>query len=172
MSDVPNIANYLKYAELQMAAEAFIRRDTGQLYQAGTQLVSALKEGNLHASVFTSNQAESFAKRWKVEDQEANTKTGFSGTLFRCTVDDPATGAKVGDLVMSFRSTEFIDDAARDNQATNVLEVKELGFALGQIKDMEAWYARPKAEGKLKTRDQIAVTGYSLGGHLAAAGYS
>jgi hypothetical protein len=37
---------------------------------------------------------------------------------------------------MSFRSTEFIDDAARDNQATNAMEIKEAGFAFGQIRDM------------------------------------
>jgi len=39
---------------------------------------------------------------------------------------------------MSFRSTEFADDAARDNEATNKLEIKDHGWAFGQIADMEA----------------------------------
>ena len=44
---------------------------------------------------------------WVVLDQRINTSTGFSGTLFK--------HAQTRELVMSFRSTEFIDDAARDN---------------------------------------------------------
>jgi hypothetical protein len=73
------------------------------------------------------------------------------------------------DLVMSFRSTEFIDDAARDNQATNTLEVKEFGWAFGQIADMEAWYAELKADSTKLGNNSFSVTGYSLGGHLATA---
>ncbi|ADX48579.1 Ig family protein [Paracidovorax avenae ATCC 19860] len=69
---------------------------------------------------------------------------------------------------MSFRSTEFIDDAARDNKATNVLEIKETGFAWGQIADMQAWYAKLKSDPALLGGGQaFSVTGYSLGGHLA-----
>ena len=33
------------------------------------------------------------------------------------------------ELVVSFCSTEFIDGSARDNQATNAMEIKETGFA-------------------------------------------
>jgi hypothetical protein len=53
-------------------------------------------------------------------DQRANTRIGFSGTLFR--------NRDTNETVLSFRSTEFIDDAARDNKATNVLEIKETGL--------------------------------------------
>jgi hypothetical protein len=163
-----NIADYLKYVDLQMAAEAFILdpktnvfRNTGQL------LIDALNEGNDHASRFTGGQAASFAAHWIAVDQRANTATGFSGTLFKCIQDDPATGAKAGELVMSFRSTEFIDDAARDNQATNALEIAATGYAWGQIRDMEAWYQDLKDRGLLQPGQTFAVTGYSLGGHLA-----
>jgi HlyD family secretion protein len=38
-----------------------------------------------------------------------------------------------GELVLTFRSTEFLDDAARDSEATNKLEIKEKGFAFGQV---------------------------------------
>ncbi|SOE06402.1 Ca2+-binding protein, RTX toxin-related [Variovorax sp. YR752] len=99
----------------------------------------------------------------------SNTTTGFSGTLFRALRDDPERGIVAGELVMSFRSTEFVDDAVRDNQATNALEIKAKGWAFGQIADMEAWYANLKSSGKLSETDTLTVTGYSLGGHLATA---
>ncbi|HEY1131479.1 MAG TPA: calcium-binding protein, partial [Roseateles sp.] len=166
----PTIADLLKYADLQMAAEAFLAdKDTGALR---TDLRDALIFGNGHASRFTATQATHFLEHWKVVEQKPNTASGFSGTLFECTADDPATGAKRGDLVMSFRSTEFIDDSARDNQATNALEIKETGFAWGQVRDMEAWYQELVASGKLVNQvnpyKSFSVTGYSLGGHLAS----
>ena len=70
---------------------------------------------------------------------------------------------------MSFRSTEFADDAVRDNQATNTLEIKEKGWAFGQIADMESWYASLKADSTKLGSNGFSVTGYSLGGHLATA---
>jgi hypothetical protein len=157
------IADYLKYANLQMAAEAFIR-DEQTLVLASTPeaVISALIEGNKRSLKFTRPQAEAFvdaAKGWTVLDQRANTNTGFSGTLFR----NNATG----ELVLSFRSTEFIDDHARDNKATNDLEIDGTGFALGQVADMEEWYATLSASGGPLAGKTYSVTGYSLGGHLA-----
>ena len=84
--------------------------------------------------------------------------------IFRCKVGDPNTGLVKGQQVVSFRSTEFIDDSARDNKATNEGEVSKHGWALGQIADMQAWWAG--SQGKSAT---VSVTGYSLGGHLANA---
>jgi hypothetical protein len=114
----PTTAELLKYADLQMAAEAFLVRDeaTGQLK---SNVKQALIEGNGHSSKFTEPQALEFLKHWEVIAQRPNASTGFSGTLFKCILSDPATGAQRDELVMSFRSTEFIDDSARDNQATN-----------------------------------------------------
>lgn len=152
-----------------MAAEAFLKDGSVESY-LGTALATALVLGNKHNSKFTQIQATDFAKHWKVLSQESSTNTGFSGTLFQCVEDDPATGAKKGELVISFRSTEFLDDAARDNEATNSLEIKDFGFAFGQISDMEAWFKKLKADPLLiPTDQQVSVTGYSLGGHLAAA---
>jgi len=110
----PTIADYLKYANLQMAAEAFLvdsqeKPLTGQFY------IDALIDGNKRSLVFTETQATAFAAQWEVVDQRANTNTGFSGTLFR-------NKANPNELALSFRSTEFIDDHARDNKATNELE--------------------------------------------------
>jgi hypothetical protein len=162
----PTIADLLKYADLQMAAKAFlVDPNTGALV---ANLNKALTDGNDHASRFTATGANNFVQHWKVLAQQPNTATGFGGTLFECIADDPTTGAQAGEKVMSFRSTEFIDDAARDNMATNTLEIAQTGFAWGQLRDMEAWYATLKAEGKL-TPGQFSLTGYSLGGHLATA---
>jgi len=53
---------------------------------------------------------------------------------------------------MSLRSTEFIDDAVRDNMATNALEIRNTGFAWGQLSDLQKWY------GELKQRGVIAMS--------------
>jgi len=116
MSEVLNIANYLKYANLQMAAEAFIL-DGEKLAESGPDLEKALVRGNDRASRFTQLQAEQFSAQWVVVDQQDNTPTGFSGTLFR--------NRETNEYVISFRSTEFIDDSARDNAATNTLETRK-----------------------------------------------
>ena len=122
---MPTIADYLKYANLQMAAEAFLAWPDGALKD---DIKQALIDGNNHASKFTATQADDFLTHWKVVAQCPNTTTGFSGTLFQCIQDDPATGAKAGELTISFRSTEFIDDAIRDSAATNTSTGSGLAF--------------------------------------------
>ena len=167
------ITQFLKFANLQMAAEslfgfdAVLNPNVVPESKATSFTVDDLIKGNRHASKFTSTLAGDFAKNWKVVEHISNTKTGFSGTLFQAIADDPTQGIHKGDQVLSFRSTEFIDDAVRDNQATNTLEIKEKGFAFGQIADMENWYASLKNRSLLG--NSYAVTGYSLGGHLATA---
>lgn len=105
------VATYLKYANLQMASEALLDR----IPQVG--LVKALTDGNNRSSKFTQIQADQFiADGWTVVEHKSNTPTGFSGTLFK--------NNSTGELVLSFRSTEFADDAARDNQATNGMEIR------------------------------------------------
>ena len=146
------IATYMKYANLQMAAEGFLA--------LGPLNSSSLVLGNTRASKFTPIQAQALVDEgWQVKAHKANTSTGFSGTLFE----------KGGELVLSFRSTEFIDDSARDNQATNSMEIKPYGWAFGQIADMEDWYSSLKSSGLIGDAQKVAVTGYSLGGHLATA---
>ena len=162
MATPTRIADYYAYANLQLAAEAFLRDEaTGVLRDTDEELVRALERGNDHASAFPRPLAQTFADNWRALDQRANTRTGFSGTLFRNTETD--------ELVLSFRSTEFIDDAARDNQATNAMEIRQFGWAFGQIDDMERWYAELRRNAIVKPGDRFTVTGYSLGGHLATA---
>jgi hypothetical protein len=143
------VATYLKYANLQMAAESLFALPSGAAPGTlrTTMDAASLTLGNTRTSKFTTTQAIEFDKDWDVVEHKSNTATGFSGTLFKYTgATDSARGLTNGELVMSFRSTEFIDDAVRDNQATNTLEVKEFGWAFGQIADMESWYASLKAD--------------------------
>jgi len=166
------VTAYLKYAHLQIAAEAlydFLPKLDPEPSQTSSGIIDPadLKIGNNHASKFTSTLAADFVQQWEVVEHISNTSTGFSGTLFRARKDDPAAGIVAGELVLSFRSTEFIDDAVRDNQATNKMEIKAHGWAFGQIADMEDWYASLQASGTIPAGARFAVTGYSLGGHLA-----
>jgi hypothetical protein len=134
----PTIADYLKYANLQMAAEAFLKDpDTNAENYSGDDLRDALKAGNNRASRFTQTEAKKSADEWVVLAQLPNTDTGFSGTLFKSI-------AEPHEYVLSFRSTEFIDDAVRDSLATNTLEVHDTGWAWGQIADREDWYESNK----------------------------
>ena len=107
------ITNYLKYAHLQIAAEAFynLKGKTKERY-SGPADELVLQSGNDRSSRFTTTDAEWFAKDWEVVEHISNTATGFSGTLFKAKVNDEARGITAGELVLSFRSTEFIDDAA------------------------------------------------------------
>ncbi len=162
------VATYLKYANLQMAAEALFGqqdKDPGTT-TSGPIDPDDLTTGNNRSSKFTVTQAKEFVKDWEVVEHISNTTTGFSGTMFRCKTDDAARGLKAGELVMSMRSTEFIDDAVRDSK-TNELEVKGFGWAFGQIADMMAWY--DKLDATVTGGKSITVTGYSLSGHLATA---
>jgi hypothetical protein len=161
----PTTTDLLKYVDLQMAAEAFLVDATGAFVP---NLPKALTDGNELVSRFTQTQAKEFLKHWRVVTQMPNTKTGFSGTVFECRVDDPLTGAKARERVLSLRSTEFVDDHLRDNQATNTLEIFATGFAWGQLRDLEDWYAQLVRDGEL-VPGTFGLTGYSLGGHLATA---
>lgn len=163
MADL-SIAQQLQYAKLQMAAEAFLVDKDGAFVP---RLTDALTDGNKHASKFpTTQEAADFLAQWEVVAQQPNQASGFSGTLFRAKKDDPATGTKAGEYVMSFRSTEFIDDAVNDCQTTNKT-IADFGWAFGQISDMQDWYE--KTVKPLIGASQVSLTGYSLGAHLATA---
>ncbi|MEC5387914.1 hypothetical protein VVD49_19430 [Uliginosibacterium sp. H3] len=162
-----SIAETLKYANLQMAAEALYDSDAtvpGVVLMPGKPFAGSidpkvLMTGNEHTSKFTEVGAKEFSDLWEVVEHKSNTTTGFSGTLFRNRV--------TGDLVMSIRSTEFIDDVVRDNEATNAMELKATSWALGQLSDMEAWYQHLRRDLGLGNQ-KIDITGYSLGGYVAA----
>lgn len=113
---LPSASVVLSFADVQMAAEAI---NLDRVLRNELTLAAALIEGNNRSSKFTSEQAAKFASEWTVVDHLGNTGTGFSGTLFKYVGEtDPARGLVKDQLVMSFRSTEFADDAVRDNDVT------------------------------------------------------
>jgi Ca2+-binding RTX toxin-like protein len=162
------LARLLEFANMQMASEAFLLQqpDLGVIPTDRETVVTRLTTGNTHASRFTLVQANQFFSQYEVlaqyrNDPQLASGAGFSGTLFK--------SRETGELTLSFRSTEFIDDEVRDNKATNQLEIKDLGWAFGQISEMEAWYAQLRADPNLLGGKSFNVAGYSLGGHLATA---
>ncbi len=167
-------AEYLKYATVQMAAEALFNLQVaaaGSIFSGSLEgnALAILRSGNDRSIRFTDAEAEEFSKDWTVVEHLSNTPSGFSGTLFRALRTDTSRGIQEGELVISFRSTEFADDSARDSEATDALEIRRTGWAFGQIGDMERWYAGLKGSGKIPLGQSVNVTGYSLGGHLATA---
>ena len=154
----PSIQELLEYANLQMAAEA--RYPAG--FVSGPLAAADLTVGNTRTSKFPDVLAQQFAPQYNVLAHKKNTSTGFSGTLFQ----ERATG----EIILSIRSTEFIDDAARDNEATNKSEIKALGFAFGQIADLKQWWSDLNGPtGPLAGGQTVTLTGYSLGAHVATA---
>ena len=178
----PTVAQYLEFANLQIAAEAFYglkntspnwQENNGNLQFSnlldGTTGTAHLVTGNEHASKFPADLAEKFTGNWEVVAHIGNTGTGFSGTLFKAKNDIEGTEIKEGDVTLSFRSTEFIEDAVRDNRATNKFEIKDKGFAFSQMSDMVQWVQLLQEKGLFPADKSTYVTGYSLGGHLATA---
>jgi len=165
----------LKYANLQMAAEAGFGVDVSTSTAVGDfkditkvngQLKDLLLTGNRRNSRFTDTLSDQFISDWEVVAHQPNTATGFSGTLFRCKTTDAERGLTAGELVLSFRSTEFVDDAARDTQVTN-RSIYDFGWAFGQLSDMRDWWESLQADGTIDAAANVTVTGYSLGSHLA-----
>jgi Ca2+-binding RTX toxin-like protein len=154
----PEIKTLLKYANVQMAAEA---TQLDKVISGQLTFEAALIDGNSRNSRFPSALAQQFAAKYEVLAHQKNTPTGFSGTLFK--------DKESGELILSLRTTEFVDDAARDSRATNELEIREKGFAFGQIADMKAWFDELNADPAKLGGKSFAVSGYSLGGHLATA---
>jgi hypothetical protein len=94
------IETYLKYANLQMAAESLfgvLPTDVAGLVRgAGSMTATTLTDGNNRSSKFTEAQAKQLLDddKWTVVEHKSNTATGFSGTLFKNTLTN--------EFVMSF----------------------------------------------------------------------
>ncbi|WP_161974657.1 putative Ig domain-containing protein [Piscinibacter terrae] len=175
-------ATLLEYANLQIAAESMFGVKHKALVPGEVVNGSAISEndakdmllqGNDHTSRFTESQFDQFWGNWRLVEHKANTDTGFSGSLYKYVGEpDPNLNLTPGQLVLSIRSTEFIEDSVRDNQATNTLELSSKGWAFGQIADMQKWYGELKERYPTEfsaSQNKVDVTGYSLGGSLATS---
>ena len=181
-SKLPSVVELLEMSRTQIVAEAFLldedknpkylhpNKEENEYTFKGFDLnEKILQDGNNHTSILTAPQIKEFMENWKVVAYLPNTTTGFSGTLFQAKRDIPGTTIKAGEKVMSLRSTEFIDDETRDSQQINTFEIADRGWAFGQIDDLEQWFQGLRNEKLIGDSEQIRITGYSLGGHLATA---
>ena len=152
------IIRFLEFANIQMAAEAFLSRSIDDVPNRppSNQLLARLQDGNTHATKFLLPQASQFISDYEVLAQYRNdplltTGSGFSGTLFRTKVTDPARGLVAGELTLSFRSSEFIDDAVRDGKS--VQELEPAGKAAEEVAALWEWIAGQI--GILKSGNQV-----------------
>jgi hypothetical protein len=143
------ISTYLKYAHLQLAAEALCEPQT--------------------ASADTSASALAFARDWQIIEHLSNTATGLSGTLFQALRSHEVRGVVARELVLSFCSSEFIGDAAWDDDAGEAPDIREQAQAFRQINDMREWVDSLYSRGKIHASSPLTVTGYRLGSRPVTA---
>lgn len=107
----------------------------------------------------TNSQVEEFIKHHKILDYHGNDNTGFSATIF--------LNETTGEKTISFRSTEFAEDFLKDSLGANP-EINSHGTTFAQSAALVKYIEELKTSGILNSNDVLNVTGYSLGGHLAA----
>ena len=122
-----NVTKYLKFANVQMAAESLFGFRDPSIIPVGERVQGsnpqALTDASLtfgnnnRASKFTRTLAAGFTQNWDVVEHLSNTATGFSGTLFKAKQTDDSLGIKKDELVLSFRSTEFADYRHRGSES-------------------------------------------------------
>ena len=141
MNTLAYYQNILKYANVQVAAESFLTEDNGKPLDDKEEITKRLTEGNHYNTFFTEINAVKFAEEWTIVDQQPNTSSGFSATLFK--------NKTTNEYVVSFRSTEFIHDYIHDNFVTNRC-ISEHGWAFAQISDMIEWW-----ENKIENIEEV-----------------
>jgi len=154
----------------RIASELKIRLQLGSNNYAAIQdpAAASLRPSLPAQTRMTDAQVTEFNTRYEVRDHLSNTITGFSATLLWDRLDNK--------YVLSFRGTEYPNedqggDWRRDGLNGADGEIGAYGFAYAQIADMEAYYQQivkpiliDPDSGAIRN---FAVTGYSLGGHLA-----
>lgn len=181
-----NTARWLNFSLQQMAAESYLQ---GIDWHNDLQIKPRLLLGNnnpsglnpLEAELtgktrFTSVLADRFLARYEIVDHHANDATGFSATLLFDTQTNSYT--------LSFRSSEYAADADGGDRTRDIFgadaEIKNAGFAFAQLVSMTRYFddlqQGKKSDGTIdpslaaflgNSQNQLNVTGYSLGGHLA-----
>jgi hypothetical protein len=158
---MPTIAEYLKYANLQMAAEAFLNDpDTGDKNYSGTALKDALVRGNLDTPPNSPKPKRSSSlPNGKSSTNSRTRQLAFPEHSSRTTKPANSSSASARPSLLTTRS-------ATARPRTRWRSSTPAGPS-GQISDMEAWYKTHQWCAALAR--PFSVTGYSLGGHLATA---
>jgi hypothetical protein len=178
--------NVIDYMLAQFSAESLL---VGK--STDTEIGDALKNGpnnpefdipeeERSATRATNVMAAEFLNTWEILHHLPNQDSGFSATVLKHKV--------TGEVTISFRSTESLPrslggDMERDAGDGADGEILTVGFAIGQIAEMERYYSElvsgngefvadisPAAVLEIQAAfasNTVNVTGYSLGGHLA-----
>ncbi|MGB5046716.1 MAG: hypothetical protein WBO11_17275, partial [Nitrospira sp.] len=180
-----SISTWLKFALQQMAAESYLDqillgRPLREILLDGnndTRFVAPDANGDLPGMTrFTNALADRFLSAYQIVDHHANDATGFSATLLFDTQTNSYT--------LSFRSSEYAADVNGGDRSRDIVgadaEVKNAGFAFAQLVSMTRYFEGlqqgKKSDGTIdpslaaffgNSQNQLNVTGYSLGGHLA-----
>lgn len=169
-----NVSTWLDFAIQQIAAESYL--DNVDFTNTAAVRLALIRGNNrtgfdppsgplLGKTQLTNALADRFLATYEIVDQHSNDATGFSATLLK--------NRDTGEYTLSFRSTEYRNtnqggDFERDGLDGADGDIKDKGFAFGQLAAMEQYYQELRAPGgKLPTSAVLNVTGYSLGGHLA-----
>ena len=151
---MPNMSDYMKYAEAAFAA-----------YATGLQLGRGINANAYRDADMSSTQAQQFDATWQVLGQQ-DLSDGFSAVLFQ-PVD--VLGNPVGQKVLAIRGTEASHWGI--DYLVDVVNVAYFGTAAGmrQYASLESFYQSLIAQGKLGATENFVTTGHSLGGFLAQA---
>lgn len=95
-------------------------------------LIIQLQNAGFNDMKFSATQAAEFADNWQVATHQADTASGYSGTLFRYIGNDPNSGFANGQYVYAIRGTAGETDLVGADGGDIVLD----GLALDQIVDM------------------------------------
>ncbi|OGA07231.1 MAG: hypothetical protein A3D95_07935 [Betaproteobacteria bacterium RIFCSPHIGHO2_12_FULL_69_13] len=182
--DANKIKAWYSATQLQIVAESYFQ-DINFDFSNTDAVVGVLRRGNTPPNSapdqyvrMTPQQVTAFLGRYEIVDQLPNTSSGFSATLIR--------ERETGRYTLAFRSTEWKNaskggDFERDGYDGAGGELFSVGFAFGQLRDME-WYLSEMKAGRLATGNTAAngaaiaaqltsgtidLTGYSLGAHMA-----
>jgi len=180
--------NILQFLLAQVAAESYLdgidftnESNGGALekrYRQGANhylnYAELARDGELGMTQSTQSMWDDFKNTWSIVFHQKNTASGFSGTLLKNKI--------TGQYTLSLRSTESKSplkggDVVRDGTEGANGQIKDDGFAWGQILDMQKFFeelstaevGHPANEFSrhMAVGGKLNVTGYSLGGHLA-----
>ena len=114
------IAPYYNNAELAMASYANL--------VSGVPDTQALEDEDIGMS---SRQAKAFSENWRVIDQQQNTDSGFSATVFE-RIDE--SGNQTGEYTIAIRGSESLSDDWKDWLDANESITLGEGIAIKQAK--------------------------------------
>ncbi|MEO8384986.1 MAG: hypothetical protein ABI583_07085 [Betaproteobacteria bacterium] len=109
---------------------------------------------------FSAAQAADFVKNWRLVAHQANTGSGFSGSVFERL--NPKTGAATGQYTFAFRGTEVGQQFGIDPAVADLGQLVANGAAFDQIIDLYNFVQRVTHADKATIQQAYRVDGATL----------